>query len=191
MKITKKHKIPKKPIVIVTILLLLGGVGIFGFYQSQQPNRSVGSTTEVRPQNSVDYNPPTTTEQQQKEDTKTDVIKRSEQIKDSENTQPSTSANISVTLSRANQGGNGLPLNIRTIIVGATSGNCTVTLTRSGQPTVAKTFPITTQATYSTCQQADIPAADFSVGGEWQLSVTASNNSTISQPVTGSVNITK
>jgi hypothetical protein len=199
MKITKKHKIPKKTIVTIAALLILGGVGGLGLYRSQQPSNSAGSTAEVRPQNTVDYNPPSATEQQQKDDTKAEVIKNSDEQSKAASTDASTAGtadanantNISVTISRASQGGNGLPLNIRTIIVGANSGTCTVNLTRSGQPTVTKTFDIVTQATYSTCQQADIAAADFSTDGEWQLSITATNNSGTSQPVTGSVKITK
>lgn len=188
MKIAKKHKIPKKPIIAIFILLVLGGIGGYCFYQSQQPNNSV--STDIRPQNTVDYTAPSSTEQQQKEGTKTEVINKNEQTKDGQST-TSTNSNIVATLSRANQGGSGLPLNIRTIITGASSGSCAITLTRNGQPTINKTFPIVSDATYATCQQADIPAAEFSVGGEWQLSIVATSGNSSSQPITGSVNITK
>jgi hypothetical protein len=188
MKITKKSKrIPKKVIALAIGLLVLGGAGAFGLYQSQRANKiSSSADSPIRETNSVDYNPPSHDEQKQQEDTKSDVIKQNDQ-----GNNPPADSSISVTLARANQGGNGLPLNIRTIITGATSGTCTVVLTKDGQPTVTKTFPIIVQATYSTCQQSDIAAADFSVDGDWALSVTASNSSSTSKAATGSVTITK
>ena len=188
MKIAKKqHKIPKKVIILTLGLLILGGAGAYGLYKSQKATNVASSTdTAAKPPNTVDYNPPTPAQQQQQEDTKTDVIKQ-----DQPTTTPPPASPISLTISRINQGGAGLPLNVRTIITGANSGTCTVELTRDGQPTVKKTFPIVVQATYSTCEQADIAASDFSVGGDWTYSVTAGNDSSTSQAATGSVTITK
>ena len=186
MKIAKKpNKIPKKVIVIAIGLLILGGAGAFGLYQSQRANKIASSANSpIRESNSVDYTPPSQDQQQKQEDTKTDVIKQND-------TTPPTDSSISVTLSRANQGGKGLPLNVRTIITGTNNGTCTVTLTKTGQPTVTKTFPIIVQATYSTCQQSDVAASDFSVDGDWALSVIASNSSSTSKAATGSVTISK
>jgi hypothetical protein len=187
MKIAKKQrKIPKKVIVLALGLLVIGGAGAFGLYESQKANQVASTDTAARPINSVDYNPPTPDEQKQQEDTKTDVIKKND---DASN--PPAQSNISVTISRINQGGKSLPLNVRTIINGTNSGTCTVTLTKSGQPTVTKTFPIIVQATYSTCQQADIAASEFSVDGDWNYSVTAANGSSTSNAATGSVTIAK
>jgi hypothetical protein len=188
MKISPKTKrIPKKIIILALGLLVLAGAGAFGLYQSQRANKVHSSAdSPIRQTNSVDYNPPSQDEQKQQEDTKSDVIKQNDQA-----TIPPADSSISVTLSRANQGGKGLPLNIRTIITGTTNGTCTVELTKSGQPTVKKTFPIIVQATYSTCQQADIAASEFSVDGDWALSVTASNTTSTSKPATGSATITK
>ncbi len=187
MKIARKPKhIPKKIILLALGLVILAGAGAYGLYQSQRANKVHSSAdSPIRQTNSVDYNPPTQDEQKQQEDTKTDVIKKNDQ------SAPPADSSITVTLSRANQGGKGLPLNIRTIITGATNGTCTAELTKTGQPTVKKTFPIIVQATYSTCQQADIAASEFSVDGDWALSVTASNSATTSKPATGSVTITK
>lgn len=194
MKIAQKQsKLPKKTIIIALALLIIGGAGAFGLYQSQQANNVAGSNQEaVRPINDVDYNPPTTTEQEQQQQTKEDIIKQNE----ANPTAPSTPADsaISVTISRANQGGEdqgskGLPLNIRTIITGTNRGTCKVELKKDGQPTITKTFPIIVQATYSTCQQADIAADQFSVDGEWSLSVTASNDTSSSKPATSTVRV--
>jgi hypothetical protein len=186
MKITqKKQKIPKKVYLTAIALLIIGGAGAFGLYQSQQATHRSG--TEIRPVNDVDYNPPSPAEQQQKEDTKEETIKKNDQA----NTPPPANSPITVTVSRVNQGGTGLPLNVRTIISGANTGTCTVELKKDGQPTVTKTFTIGVEATYATCQQADVPATAFSVSGEWTYSVIAKNNTTESQAATGSVTITK
>jgi hypothetical protein len=189
MKIAKKqNKIPKKVILLAIGLIVVGGAGAFGLYQSQKANHvNSSATSPIREANNVDYNPPTQDEQKQQEDTKTDVIKQNDATSN-----PTPSSSISVTVSRVSQGGKGLPLNVRTIINGANSGTCTVELTRDGQPTVKKTFAIVVQATsYSTCQQADIAATDFSVDGEWNYKITAANDSATSNPATGSVTITK
>jgi len=190
MKIAKKQrKIPKKIILLVVGLLIVGGAGAFGLYQSQKANKTAASAdTAAKPINTVDYNPPTADEQKQQEDTKTDVIKKND---DTTNPTPPTDSSISLTISRVNQGGKGLPVNVRTIITGTNSGTCTVTLTRSGQTTITKTFPIIVQATYSTCQQADIAASDFSADGDWNYSVTATNGTSTSKAATGSVTIAK
>lgn len=187
MKITQKQsKFPKKIIIGIIALLVIGGVGAFGLYQSQRAN-NIGSsaTAEIRPINDVDYSAPTTDEQNEQNQAKDEIIKQSEQSQN-----PTPSSSMSVTISRASQGGASQPLNIRTIITGTTRGTCMVELKKDGQ-VVSKTFPIIVQATYSTCEQADIPAADFPASGEWSLSITAKNDTSISNPATGSVTITK
>jgi hypothetical protein len=191
MKIAKKQsKFPKKIIIIAIGLLIIGGAGAFGLYQSQRANNIAKSNQEaVRPVNDVDYSPPTADEQQQQEDTKTDVIKQNEGL---EEKPPTQAATISVTVSRVNQdAGKGASVNVRTIISGTTRGTCTVEFKKSGQTTVTKTFPIIVQATYSTCQTADVPAADFSADGEWTYSISARNDTSTSNTATGTVTITK
>lgn len=200
MKIPKKSKKKsfKLPIFIATGVLFLGVAGVASWYYLAHRHHNAATTTtsstsatttsQSQPQatNSVNYNPPTPSEQQQQQDTKSQILQQ-----DQTRNNPPSNAEITVTLSRANQGGTGLPLNIRTIISGTNTGTCTVTLTKDGQPTVTKTFPITFQATYATCQQSDIAASTFSTNGDWALSITASNGTTTSKPATGTVTITK
>lgn len=191
MKIAKKQsKIPKKVIITAVGLLIVGGAGVFGLYQSQRANNINASHQEpIRPVNDVDYNPPTPDQQQQQEDTKTDVIKQNEGLEEKPSTEPAT---INVTISRVNQGGGkGAPINVRTIISGTTRGACTVEFKKEGQSTVTKTFPIIVQATYSTCQQADVPAADFGADGDWSVSISAKNDTSTSNTATGTVKIEK
>jgi hypothetical protein len=191
MKIAQKqNKIPKKVIIIGLGLLIVGGAGAFGLYQSQRANNINASHQEaVRPVNDVDYNPPTADQQQQQEDTKTDVIKQNEGLEEKPSTEPAT---ISVNVSRVQQdGGKGASVNTRTVISGATRGTCTIEFKKSGQTTVTKTFPIIVQATYSTCQQADVPAADFGADGEWAFSISAKNDTSTSNIATGTVKVEK
>lgn len=105
------------------------------------------------------------------------------------NTQPS--GNITVSIARASQAGAGQPLNIRAIISGASSGECDIALTKEGQPSINKTFAVIFQATSSTCQDANIDASTFLVGGEWNLQIFVKNNSSKSAPVSQVVNIIK
>lgn len=198
MKIAKKQrKIPIKLFLITLGLVIISAAGAFGLYESQKANKVASSTdTAARGTNSVDYNPPSQQEQKQQEDTKTDVIKQDSTSSPSSGSTSGSSggsqdSSVTVTISRINQGGQGLPLNIRTIISGISGGTCTVELTKAGQPTITKTFPIIVQATYYTCQQADIAASEFSVNGDWSYNITAASGSTTSKPVTGTVTIAK
>ena len=62
---------------------------------------------------------------------------------------------------------------------------------KAGQATVTRTFPVAVEATYPTCQQADIAASAFGANGEWNLSIIVKSDTAESQPATGSVTITK
>lgn len=191
MKIAKKqNKIPKKVIILGIGLLIIGGAGAFGLYQSQRANNINASHQEaIRPVNDVDYNPPTPDQQQQQEDTKTDVIKQNEGLEEKPSADPAT---ISVNVSRVQQdSGKGASVNARVIISGTTRGTCTVEFKKAGQTTVTKTFPVIVQATYSTCQTADVPAADFSADGDWTYNISVKNDTSTSNTATGTVKVEK
>ncbi len=187
MKITNKHKNTRIKIIAVVALLVIGAASAYELHLAQTANSSTSHVADQtpRPQNTVDYNPPSPADQQQQQDTKTDVIAKDTQPSPS---QPDTTT--SVTIARANQGAAGLPLNVRTIITNIGSGTCTATLTKTGQPTVTKTFPVGAQGTYTTCAQADIAASEFSVSGDWALAISVTGDGHTAT-TTGSVTITK
>src|SRR5690606_16914723 len=85
-----------------------------------------GNNDTSRPMNDIDYSEATDEEKQAVEEHKQAISK--EQEKEGQSDSGPTSINL--TIIRASQAGAGQPLNIRTLISGATSGTCEVTLTK-------------------------------------------------------------
>lgn len=188
-KIKTRVKITKKLVLAALALTLVLGAGSYAFYRNRSNNQravSAPEEDEKRGVNDVNYGPPTEEELDETKRQKDEIIKKYEE---SQNPQPSTS--ITVTISRANQAGAGQPLNIRTIVDGATSGTCEVTLKKSGQSTISRTFPIGVEATYAVCQQADIAAGEFGAAGEWTLEIIAKSGGLTSKAVSQKVTIIK
>ena len=184
----KQQKRKKRLIIggVIAALILAGGLYVFAtrlFGQSSTPQTTT-QNDPVRKVNDVDYSPPSQQDQKLQDQQKDQIVQPPS------NPNPSPSA-ISVSISRASQAGPGEPLVVRAIVAGTSSGTCTLTLTRSGQPTITKTFPITFAATYSTCDGSQVNAADFAVDGDWQLQVTAQSGTTTSAPATVTVSVRK
>ncbi len=176
----------KKPIILATsaALILVGGAIAYIAIAHPFDNRVPADTSGARPANDVDYGPPTEADLKAAADQKDEIIKAATGGNN-------ISTDIVVSIVGASQTGNGQPLNIRAQIQGATIGSCHVKLTRSGQPTVEKTFQVTFEATSSRCLDADVPASDFSQSGEWKLEVYVESNSKQSATVEQVVTVTK
>lgn len=58
-----------------------------------------------------------------------------------------------------------------TVISDATSGTCTLKLTRAGQQSVVRTAPIQMATSYYTCAGFTIPGQDFPSGGQWKAQI--------------------
>lgn len=186
----KLVKIKNKRLLLIISLggvLAAGGLAYLWFWNTTSHNsaRPANQTSsEAREVNDVDYSPPTDEDKKEQNQQKEDIIDKA--------TGGSTStSDINVSISRASQAGPGQALAIRTIVTGASTGSCDVTLTKEGRNTIAKSFSITTEATYSTCKDAQIAADDIAVSGTWQLQVVARNGSSKSQPATINVTVNK
>lgn len=189
MKIPKKTR-RKKSIVIVAILAVLAiGGGIAYTLLRPQTNNSHPTDT-ARPVNDVDYSPATEEEKAAVDQHKEDIAKGQDQSPDTPQT-PTNPSSITITLIRATQD-KGEPLYIRVGINGASSGICEVILSKNGQTTITKSFPIVFEATSSSCSGANIPANDFPVAGSWNMSVQAKKDATtVSNIIKQSVDIKK
>ena len=188
MNIKQKSSSKKKLIIaIVAAVVIAGAVAAYFFYQSGRLANRQPSTAQSSAE-TINHNPPTQDERAQTEEHKEDIVKQEQKEPTPGN--PPTPATIQVTIVRATQSA-GQPLNIRTIISGATTGTCNITLSKAGQPTVSKSYPIALDATTASCEGANIPAADFPASGEWQLQIIAQNTNATSTPVTQTVTITK
>lgn len=77
---------------------------------------------------------------------------------------------------------NGSTLQIRTLISTiSTNGICTLTLEKSGRPTVTKTVQVQALAATSTCKGFDVPVSELA-NGKWKATISFSDND-----LTGSV----
>jgi hypothetical protein len=177
-----KKRIPKIILIaaIAVGVILIGSAVWFFFFNKQQNATVNGGVDGV---NVIDYNPPTKEERQATEEQK-DAI-----IKEQENQSTPTDASLGVIISRSFQDVSGY--NLRTVVDGTKNGDCTATFTKSGQPTVTKTFTITFEATNAFCKDAIIPLSDFSASGTWDLSLVVKKDNKQSPPATASVEITK
>jgi len=180
MKISQKKR-SKKPL----ILSLLAGILIViaAAYILIAKPFSPSAHSEVAPTNTVNYGPATDQEKQDSTSAKQNAV-------NSQEPQPQQNSSISVTITRTTNGSGATPVSIRTLINGAKTGTCDVTFTKNGQPDLIKTFTIIYQATSSSCN-GDVPTSEFSSGGEWQTSVVAHVDNTISAAATTVVTVTR
>lgn len=191
MKIANKKSFSRKKkilIIIVAILLVGGGAGAFYYFNTQRSSNIAAG--QARPVNTVDYNAPSKEEEQATSTQKDQIISDYNKGQDSgDGSDQPTSSDIVVSISRANQTSAGL--SIGTVIDGAKVGTCSVSLAKSGQATIQKSFSISYEATSAMCQEAIIPIDQIPASGEWQLTVTATDGSKTSKPATQTVNIDK
>jgi len=185
MRISEKTKNTKakKIIITTTLVVVMLAIASFAYWNFNSQNKAV-STPNVRPVNTVDYNPPTNEEKAETDQQKQSII-------ENQDPKPPIDQNLNITISRAGQlQGAGSPLSIRVLVDGASSGTCDFTLTKAGQIAVTKQSSISFEATTSSCG-ADIEASSFSQNGEWDLSVTAKHNNSTSEAATSKVTIAK
>lgn len=162
-------------LIALFILFILEKTHITNFYTK---NNIVSTSPEVRPVNSVENKPATTTEQDEGNQIKQNLI-------DNANNPAKPSGKIDISLSAANQDTTGGPLIIRSI-VSATSGTCTLSIT-NGATVRTYTSEVINQGTYYSCKGFDISMSDLS-NGKWQLKLSVSN-STASGEITQEVEI--
>lgn len=188
-----KKKISRHTVIVVSLvaLVLLVGGSTYALTRPSSSNNSQTSTgnkastnPEVKPPNSVDYTPPSTSDSQISDQTKQDTTPSS-----------TPSSTISVLITRAGNiqdaQGNNTAVVVGSLVQGATSGTCTLMATQSGQTSVVQTNTVTTQANSYACPNFTIPYSSFPTGGPWKFTLTLSSNgqtSTNSWPEVVTVN---
>lgn len=174
-----RAKLHKKLLIGVVLLLVVAAIAAYLF------NRHQNSSLAKQPRDaSTEAQVRETEENKQKSDARTDENK-------GQTGNSNTTTKVSVVINRAGQQGAGTPLNVRATVTGISSGNCEITLTRSGQSPVTHSFPISISGTSATCGSADIPAADFPTSGDWKLQLVAAGRGETSEAATATVKITK
>lgn len=153
---------PKKKIIIglITLAVIIAGMGAFYFWQARQAADSSHDASNSPGINIVDLDPPT---QEQ-----IDAGKSQEKEASKEKTSSSSATPIDITITAANQTDD--LLQIRTLIDAlAPTGSCALQLVK-GDDSVQKTANTQNLANSSTCQGFDIAISELSPG-TWKLSI--------------------
>lgn len=182
MKITRQ-KSNKKALIIGSVAAVIVVASIGGYFVWQYFNPApTPQTVNAAPTNTVDYSPPTE-EQQQAQNAQKEGL-----IDGTSNGTPSGTISISIT--RAGQSAAGQAVNVRTFVTGTSTGTCELTFSQPGQTSITKTFTVAPDVSSSTCN-GDVDISNFSVGGQWQLSVIVKKGSEVSAPATWDLTVNK
>ena len=180
----RKNKLARTSLVLASLLLvtvfaliILEKNNVTKFFTNSDTSQV---TAGARPINDVSYTPATTTEQEEGDRIKQNLIEESNKV-------PQTTSKINVSLSAATQDVAGGPLVVRSI-VNASSGSCKLTLTQ-GSTKKELTSEVTNLGTYFSCGGFDIPTTELS-NGKWQLNLSVTSPNAFGE-VSQEVTITK
>lgn len=129
--------------------------------------QSLTQSSQPLPANTVSYSPASSTEQQEGDDLKQQLI--------NESNKPANSQNITVNFSAANQDVAGGQVIVKALINGATSGTCKLVMSKDGTEKTYTTS-VTNLGTYYGCDGFSIPASDLSAGS-WKALLTITSGS--------------
>jgi hypothetical protein len=146
------------------------------------------SNVSTKPTGTVNYSAPTKAEQNLEKQTKQEII-NSQSSGSSTASSSSSTVSISLSISRLSQAGSGQDVQLRTVINGTSAGTCTVIFTQ-GSSSFSQTFQVSPEATYSTCNNANISASSFPLKGIWSVSVSVTNGQNSSNTVKDQIDVT-
>lgn len=183
MKTDSRNKSTRKPvfylIAAAVVLAVLVGVGAYMVY-----NQSLNPVLPPsEPASNINFDPPTEEEKQASTAKKEQLVG-----KPGDESQPTTNSDIVVSITRAGQVGQ--VISVRAYVDGASSGKCDISFTKDGQDTVNQDVDIVFETTTSHCN-ADVDVSKFNVSGDWNMSITASKDGSVSEPTTQVVTVNK
>ncbi len=165
MRIKKQRKVNTKLVIISSLAAaLVLGAGVFAWFSPSVPFFGV-THGEDKPENTVDYNKPTSDQKETGDIIKEEFVKNNYEDSDEKEESSSQSA-VNISFSSVSQ----LPdkLSVRTILeTTKTGGSCQLELTR-GESRVLKTAAVQSMGSYSTCQGFDVPLNELN-SGDWQM----------------------
>jgi hypothetical protein len=166
----------RKILLISCSTILVLAFGVFVLEKTHVINlyhKSITQTSSVKPVNTIDYSPATTTD-----NANNDQIKQN-----SLNSAPQTKP-LSVTITRAMQDINTKSLIVRALVDGATTGNCTLELRQnSGPAELSEQVALTQQNNVFTCNGFDIPQSELPGFGEWTIKITVNGGANTANAV--------
>lgn len=151
-------------IALITATLLIAG-GLASAYYAQ--NKSITPSKNNEPgQNKVNYDPPTTTDEDEAKDHKESLVDQA--VKTPVNNSNDTKKSVEVGIVDASQYGDVIEVRAFTPGVVEGGGVCTATFTK-GSLSVTETSEGFVDATTTQCSIMNIPRANFPSSGTWSL----------------------
>jgi hypothetical protein len=163
---TLKHKSRRIIILTLVVIALLVAAGIFWKVHN---NQSVHPAV-ITPASGINYSPSKPSDNTANNDRKGS----SSASKTLDNGASSTSVPFSVTVTRA--GVFESYLQVGTLVNGATSGTCTLTVAQTGEPSVTHTEAMQAQNNSYACPVFQVPLSEFPNRSSWDVSVTVTSN---------------
>lgn len=156
-------------LAVAVVIVVVGGLLLYRHHQAARKVAAVAASSGVNPINTVDYSPGTPADNSANEARK------------GSDTPPPTlgssggQANFSVQIVSANPSTSNV--HVGTLVGGATTGDCTLTASKSGQSVLQLGTSIVHQDvnTYS-CGVFNVSPQSFPVSGTWQLKLTVVSN---------------
>jgi hypothetical protein len=160
---------------IVFLVLVLGG-GV-AYYYHDHHTKKVASSNTVNLVNTINYSP--STSQDNANNTRKDnglvtQTLNSPSSTNSTTTSPTNTQGITVTITRASISSNNLQ--VATLIGNASAGTCTLTLSQNGQESITQTESVQQQTNSYICPVYSVPLSNFPNQGQWNVSVSVTDN---------------
>lgn len=169
------------------VLLLASGLGVAYVNHSDHNSTKTKDTSDVRPENSVDYSPSSPSDSSENNTRKSNPTPAS--TLDSGPTQSSGSnATYSVQITGANLTSNNTNVHVGTLVSGVTSGSCTLTATQGSQTVNLQSSNVQQDVNQYDCGVYNIATTQFPSSGSWKLTLTVASNG-VSNSDSATVNI--
>jgi len=183
----KKNKLSfsiPKIVLLFVVLGLIGGGCFLIFHESKSSSTSL-----------VDHSgrayPPSTPQDNAANNARKSNPATASQTLDNGPTKSAPATSISVLISRAGVYSiNGVnTLEVGTIVNGATTGTCVLTVSQSGEQPITQTASIGQQNNTYACSVFDIPTSQFPNQGDWDVSVSITSNGSTAANDWGNVDL--
>lgn len=162
-----KTKMNRKRIILMAVIVAVAGLGVWYATRAKSSPAKTASTASTETKTDVNTD----------EANKNDPTLGGKANTSSDTTTASNSKNLAIVISRP-VNNDTVPLaegiEVRSVISGTTSGNCTLTATGPNGKTVTKTAKIVAQTSYGSCS-IDVTSSEV-VAGEWQIALTATSD---------------
>lgn len=172
MRIHKKQK-NNKVIIIISVITVLLAALVFAWFNPAISFFGVkhDDRTNIQPENTVDYNPPTDEQKAAGEDQKKETATPNLDTKPDNSTEGSELPGGTLTVTITGYSQSGGQLDIRTLINGVVSndGACMLTLTK-GSTAISKSGATEAMPNSSTCASITVPVSELS-NGEWKAKI--------------------